>query len=394
MKTLLENATVVLADKVAARSTGVLIEDGVIRALAPTSARGTRRVDLGGRLLLPGLIDLHCDMLEKELEPRPGTRLPLDFAVAQADLRYIVSGITTPFYAIAFAAGELGVRDTLTAAALVRAVRGYAPYALADSRVHCRVELSDDTAAPAVLALLNQGRVDMLSLMDHTPGHGQFKNIRDYRRFLNRTYRTSAAQIDALLKHKRAARRAGYARVKELLAAARVRGVPVASHDDDSPARVRERAAIGAQISEFPVNLETAQAARACGIRTVYGAPNILRGASQAGSMRAIDAVRAGLCDCLCADYAPATLLAAIFALVDERVLALPQAARLASLNPARAVGLVDRGELAVGKRADLLVVDAQRRPPKVSQVWVAGRPVFQAESDPRGTASRKRRCA
>jgi alpha-D-ribose 1-methylphosphonate 5-triphosphate diphosphatase len=380
MKTLLTGASVVLAASVLAEAS-VLIEDGVIAAIEPAGARGARRVDLSGRLLLPGLVDLHCDALEKELEPRPNARFPLDFAVAQADLRFAAAGITTPFHAIAFASGELGVRDAATAAALARAVRAHAPQALVDNRVHCRYEISDAGAAPLLLRLLDEGAVSLFSLMDHTPGQGQFKHARDYKDFLAGAYQKSGAQADALLARKRGALAAARARVVELAAAALKNGVPVASHDDDAPERISAMAALGARISEFPVNARTAAAARACGMRTVFGAPNILRGGSQASSMRALDAVRAGLADCLCADYAPASMLAAVFAIVEHGGLDLPAAARLVSLNPARAAGLENRGEIAAGKRADLLVVDVSRRPLRPCQVWAGGRPVLTAGS-------------
>jgi len=329
--------------------------------------------------LLPGLVDLHCDALEKEVEPRPNARFALDFAAAQADLRAAGAGITTPFHAIAFASGELGVRDAATAAALVRAVRAYAPHALVDNRVHCRYEISDAPALELVLELLDQGAASMVSLMDHTPGQGQFKQVQDYKDFLARAYGASGEAVDALLAAKNRALAGARGRIARLVEAARKSGVPVASHDDAAPERVRAMAALGVGISEFPVNAEAARTARACGMRTVFGAPNILRGGSQAGSMRALEAVRLGLVDCLCADYAPASMLAAAFALAEQGELDLPAAVRLTSLNPARAGGLEDRGEIALGKRADLIAVRAGRFAPQVVQVWTAGRPVFEA---------------
>jgi alpha-D-ribose 1-methylphosphonate 5-triphosphate diphosphatase len=163
---------------------------------------------------------------------------------------------------------------------------------------------------------------------------------------------------------------------------ARKHGVRVASHDDDSRERVEAMHEMGVGISEFPINLETATAAHERGISTIFGAPNVLRGKSQSGSMRALDGVRAGVADCLCADYAPATLIVALFRLIEQTGLELHQAARLVSLNPARAAGLLDRGEIAVGKRADLIAVSHLGGLRQVSQVWVKGNSVLKANFD------------
>jgi alpha-D-ribose 1-methylphosphonate 5-triphosphate diphosphatase len=360
----------------------VLIEDGVIAAVNPASSGGAREVDLAGRMLLPGLVDLHCDALEKEVEPRPNVRFPLDFACAQADKRNATAGVTTVYHALSFANAELGVRNNETAASVARAVRAWRPHALVDNRVHCRYEVTDETAPPALLDLLEHDDMHLLSFMDHTPGQGQFKDIGAYRDYVARTYKTSEAEINDILARKLAAAAGSVERVQMLAAKARGRGVAVASHDDDSPQRVETMAALGATISEFPVNLETAQAAKAKGIATLYGAPNVLRGKSQSGSMRALDAVLHGVADCLCGDYSPAALLPSVLKLPTAAGLSLSAAVQLVTANPARAAGLTDRGEIAIGRRADLVAVKDLGGLPQVERVWVRGVLVYRAFYD------------
>jgi alpha-D-ribose 1-methylphosphonate 5-triphosphate diphosphatase len=222
----------------------------------------------------------------------------------------------------------------------------------------------------------------LLSFMDHTPGQGQFKDIGAYRNYVARTYATSQAELDEILVRKLAAAAGSMERVQTLAARAHECGVAIASHDDDSPARIETMAALGAGISEFPVNLDTARAARAKGIATLYGAPNVLRGRSQSGSMRALDAVLHGVADCLCGDYSPAALLPSVLMLPDAAGISLSAAVRLVSANPARAAGLTDRGEITVGRRADLVAVKDLGGLPQVERVWVRGVPAYRAFYD------------
>ncbi|MFY2084557.1 amidohydrolase family protein, partial [Achromobacter xylosoxidans] len=171
--------------------------------------------------------------------------------------------------------------------------------------------------------------------------------------------------------------------VETLLAHARDRGIPTASHDDDSIHRIATMRNLGVAMSEFPITLDTARAAVSCGLPTILGAPNVLRGKSQSGSMRAIDAIRAGVASCLCSDYQPSTLIAAAFAVTAQTDLTLPQAIALVTANPADACGLADRGRIAVGQRADLVAVAQVGALPLISHTWSAGRLVFSTHYAP-----------
>jgi alpha-D-ribose 1-methylphosphonate 5-triphosphate diphosphatase len=378
---LLTRAKLVLPDGVADQA-DVLIDEGMIRAIEPEACGPARVVELDGRLLMPGMIDLHCDALEKEVEPRPNVHFPLDFACAQADKRNAAAGITTVYHAIAFAHQELGVRNIAFAAELARAVHAWQDHALVENRVHARYEVTDPEAPEVLKDLIGAGILHLLSFMDHTPGQGQYKDAASYRAFLAKTYRKNDEELDVILARKQTDVAGVAERVRALATLAKSRRIPMASHDDDSPARMVSLAELGITLSEFPIDLATAKAARAQGIATLVGAPNLLRGASMSGALLALDAVQAGAADCLCGDYSPAALLPSILKLVELTGCGLDQAVALVTRNPARAVGLADRGEIAVGKRADLVAVRQFGNLPQVERVWVRGRATYRAHFD------------
>jgi alpha-D-ribose 1-methylphosphonate 5-triphosphate diphosphatase len=378
--TLLTHARIVLPDDVL-EDACLLIEDDRIAAIAPAAApRADHIVDLHGHTLLPGLVDLHCDAIEKEAEPRARVLFPLEFAVAQVDRRNAAAGITTPYHAVSFANREWGVRNNDTAAQVIRALRAFRPHSLVDNRVHCRYEVTDPHAVPVLTELMDDGMVDLLSVMDHSPGQGQFKTLDAYLEYMMGNHGMSRDQAEEAAHAKTRARDGALGRVEHLLARARHHGIPTASHDDDSVHRIAAMRALGVAMSEFPITLDTAKAAVSCGLPTILGAPNVLRGQSQSGSMRAIDAIRAGVASCLCSDYQPSTLVAAAFAAERQASLPLAQAIALVTANPARAAGLHDRGRIQVGLRADLAAVAPIGTQVLVSHTWSAGRLVFSAQ--------------
>jgi alpha-D-ribose 1-methylphosphonate 5-triphosphate diphosphatase len=380
-QTLLTHARVVFPTEVV-EDIAVLIEDGRIAAIDPNDTKDAKIIDLSGRILIPGMIDLHCDALEKEIEPRPNVYFPLDFACAQADKRNAVAGITTVFHALSFANHELGVRNNAFAAEIARAVHAWRLHALIDNRVHVRYEVTDETAPPVLRDLIEKGDAHLISFMDHSPGQGQFRDVEAYREYLARTYKTDADALDTILTRKLEAAQGAMERMKSLAEQARIHNVSIASHDDDSPDKIATVQALGAVISEFPINLETARAARENGLATLFGAPNILRGKSQSGNMRALDAVSSGVADCLCGDYSPAALLPSIMRLPSLTDISLCQAVAMVTVNPARAAGLSDRGEITIGKRADLVAVKMLGSLPQAEKVWVGGEPVLSASFD------------
>jgi alpha-D-ribose 1-methylphosphonate 5-triphosphate diphosphatase len=375
------NASIVVKESVIDQG-ALLVKDGVIDAINPVAVKNFHHIDLKGKYLLPGMIDLHCDALEKEVEPRPGVHFPLNFACAQADKRNAAAGITSVFHAISFANEELGVRNNDMAKTVVQAVNDWQPHALVDNRIHCRYEVTDPDAIEILTRLMDQGMVHLLSVMDHTPGQGQFKDISAYQDYLVQTYRKDKKEAEKIIQRKFDSAKHVMDRIKQITLHARQVPIPVASHDDDSPERIDMMHDLGIGISEFPINMDTAKRACKKGLFTVAGAPNLLRGKSQAGSMRALDGIRADAIDCLCSDYSPASLIVAVFQLAQLKEINLHDVVRLVTSHPAKACGLLDRGEIAVGKRADLIAVSQPGNLPQVTDVFVEGINVFSAKFD------------
>jgi alpha-D-ribose 1-methylphosphonate 5-triphosphate diphosphatase len=349
------------------------IEDGKIAALG-APVRGTE-MDMQGDLILPGLIDLHGDAIEKEVEPRPNAFFPLPVALDAIDRRMAAAGITTAYHGISFAEGELGVRDVDFAEALARALHGFA--GAVDHRVHIRYEVTDAGSEARVTRLLNEGVAALLSFMDHTPGQGQFKDAAAYGAYLSRVYAQSEGEIAERIETKQAEAAHVADRMTRLAALARKHGVALAGHDDEGAERVGFMAGLGATISEFPLDMDTAHAGCSAGLVTLFGAPNALRGRSQSGALSARDAIAAGVAGALCSDYAPQAMLPALGVLTGDLGMDWPQAMALMAGGPARAAGLADRGTIAPGLRADLIRVCGTGAALSVAATWVAGRQVY-----------------
>lgn len=376
MRRLISGIDIVTPDSVI-EDGSLLLEDGRIVAVCPVAPAFHRELEGGGALCIPGLIDLHCDALEKEVEPRPRVAFDHEFALVNSDRRNLNAGITTVYHAVSFAGAEWGVRDPQVAAAVVRTVRAFT--GLIDHKVHARYEVTDDGSEEPLARLLDDGSLDLLSFMDHSPGQGQFAELAAYVAYMTRTYHVSEAEATAIGSGKVEARRQAPQRMQRLAGRARAHGVALASHDDDTPAKVAEMAALGVTISEFPIGLEAARAAVAAGMVTLFGAPNVVRGRSASGNVRALDVILAGACTGLCADYHPPSLLAAVLKLARDGACDLPTAVRLATLAPAQAAGLGDRGAIASGMRADLLLL----RDGRVEAALVAGRKVLDTVDRP-----------
>ena len=355
------------------RSASLTIEDGHIAAIDGPSCG--REIDISGDLLLPGFIDLHGDAIEKEVEPRPNAFFPTHVALAAIDRRMAAAGVTTAFHGLSFAEGELGVRDVEFAERLARGLHDFR--GAVEHRVHIRYEVTDAGSEARVMRLLEDGTASLVSFMDHTPGQGQFKDAAAYGAYLSRVYAQDAGEIAVRIAAKEAEAAYVAGRMTRLADHARRHGVALAGHDDEGAARVAFMAGLGAAISEFPLDLNTATAAQAAGLVTLFGAPNVLRGRSQSGALSARDAIAASVAGALCSDYAPQAMLPALGVLVTDLGHDWAAALALLTANPARAAGLVDRGCIAPGLRADLIRVRGKGQAMTVLQTWVAGRCVM-----------------
>ncbi len=328
---------------------------------------------------MPGMIDLHSDAIESEAEPRPGVMLPMEFAIQQIDVRSASLGLTTVYHSLSFSGRELGLRNDQLASDLARAIHRYGETVSAciDNRVHARYEVTNDDAMTLLEALLADEVLSLLSLMDHTPGQGQFQTMEAYHDYLAKRYDYDHQALGTVIEKKLTAADGAWDRAARLIEAAKAHGVALASHDDDSAHRVQMMVDLGVKLCEFPINDEAGQAISDAGQHALVGSPNVFRGGSQSSGMRAIDAIREGYADCLCSDYVPSTMLPAIWRISKELGLPLNEAVAMATCNPAQAAGLDDRGQLKPGQRADLLLVNDVGSYPRVQQTWSNGRLTF-----------------
>ncbi|MDR6815049.1 alpha-D-ribose 1-methylphosphonate 5-triphosphate diphosphatase [Neorhizobium sp. 2083] len=356
----LGNFTLVLPNEVV--DTGsVRIEDGVIAEIRPEPVAGAV-IDGGGRLLMPGFVDLHGDMIEREIAPRPNAQMPIDFGIHELDKKLAAAGVTTAYAAVSFATESVygHVRSLETTSAVIEGINRLRDNLLIDHRVHARYEITNIGAAPTLERLLKADEIDMVSLTDHTPGQGQYNNIAAYIASISER-RAITEEMAAEIVRKRIAMRDNpeiEVKLKDIVSLALAHGLSLASHDDDSVEKVAEMFDLGVTISEFPVTLPAAEEARRRGLWTLMGAPNALRGQSMSGNLSALDAAKAGLLTIIAADYHPAAFVPGIFKLADMAEGGLPAAVAMATGNAARSAGLTDRGEIAIGQRADLVVVE------------------------------------
>jgi alpha-D-ribose 1-methylphosphonate 5-triphosphate diphosphatase len=361
--------------------TSVSISDGKIRAIGSGSERRSLALDARDLLVLPGIVDLHGDAFERQMMPRPGVDFPLDIALVDSDRQAISNGITTVFHATTWS-WEPGLRSGDNARGLLEAIEALRPRLAADTRFHLRHETYNLDAEDEIGQWISEGRIALFAFNDHMDSTvASLSKPQKRNRMVERTGLSGEA-FDRLVD--RIVSRAGDVpgSVARLAAIAREAGVRMLSHDDDSPAMRQAFRAQGVEIAEFPVNEETARESAAAGDAIVFGAPNVVRGGSHTGWTKASDMIAKGLCSVLASDYYyPAPILAA-FRLAAEGVLPLPEAWNLISGAPARAAGLSDRGVIAEGRRADLILVDdAVLLRPRIIAVIAAGRLVHLTEA-------------
>lgn len=360
---------------------GALVETSLrtagrdIAALDAEQGRATLHIDAGGLLVLPGIIDLHGDAFERQMMPRPSVDFPTDVALVDSDRQAIANGITTVFHGTTWS-WEPGLRSAENARKLLDAIEALRPQLAADTRFHLRHETHNLEAEAEIIQWLSEGRIDLFAFNDHSNVKPKKRNQLAERTGL------SVEAVNDMLDRIVARRPEVPASIARLAAAARAANIRMLSHDDNSPAMRQEFRTLGATIAEFPVNEETARDAADAGDFIVFGAPNVVRGGSHTGWTKASDMIAQGLCSVLASDYYyPAQLLAA-FRLAGDGILPLTKAWDLISSAPARAAGLADRGVLAVGRRADVIIVD-DKVPlrPRIVAVIAAGRLVHLADA-------------
>jgi alpha-D-ribose 1-methylphosphonate 5-triphosphate diphosphatase len=373
---ILTNARIVLADRVVDRG-WLAVVDGLIVEIGEDHPP-ERGEDLGGDLLTPGLIELHTDQLEAHYAPRPNVHWHPVAAVVSFDGQLATSGITTVLDSLRVWSEDGAEEVDGEAAVLAQAIAQAREAGMlrVSHFLHLRCEVPMPNVVAEAAELVGRNDVRLLSLMDHTPGQRQFRDeqkLRDYYRGKNASLTDS--QLDVLFA-RRIEYQAAYAskNYRKLVELARAHEVFLASHDDTTLEHVAQAIEDRVAIAEFPTTVEAARALHEGGIRVLMGAPNLVRGGSHAGNVASAELAAIGALDVLSSDYMPASLLLAALRLPEiVPGVGLAAAIRAVTRTPAQAVGLEDRGEIAAGKRADLIRVRLVGELPVVRTVWHFG---------------------
>ncbi len=335
---------------------------------------------LEGDLLIPGLVELHTDHLEVHIEPRPKVDWHATSAVVSYDAQIAAAGITTVFDCLRVGADRenrdrggakaIRVADTIAAEMARGNLRS-------EHHTHLRCEICSEDVVRAAHNFLAKHPVGIMSLMDHTPGQRQFRDVNKLREYYQGKLQLSEEELQKFFENRyRMHEMYAVPHRRQLVEVAQAHGVTLASHDDTTVEHVDESKADGAAIAEFPTTLEAAEASRNAGISVMMGAPNLIRGGSHSGNVAASDLAREGYLDVFSSDYIPASLIMSAFALPEHCEIDLAKAIQTVTKAPAEAVGMNDRGEIAVGKRADLVRV-RDHETPVVRTVWREGRRVL-----------------
>jgi alpha-D-ribose 1-methylphosphonate 5-triphosphate diphosphatase len=373
-ETILTNALLVLPGEVIPGT--VVLRGAAIAEVQPGRSHVAAAQDLEGDHLIPGIVDVHTDNLERQVQPRQNARWPSRSAMLAHDQQTAAAGVTTVLDALCL--GDLGF-DTGRHQTFLDGVADLD--ALADTGLfksehflHLRCELPAADMPAALDPVADHPRVVMVSLMDHSPGVGQYRDLGRYREMRVKQTRLDPGEVERRIAELLEQR--GRLREKQrrwLLDRIAHRGLPLASHDDDSPEEVERNKDDGILISEFPVAMEAAERARQIGVEVIAGAPNIVRGGSHSGNVAAIELVRAGAVDVFASDYVPAALVEAAWRTAAETPTPLHEAVAMITDRPARMSRLPDRGRIEAGLRADLVQVHPLAGLPVVRRVWRAG---------------------
>ena len=340
-----------------------------------------RVINAHGRYVLPGFIDIHSDRIEQFIQPRPTALMGFELGMKACERELVFQGITTMYHSISLCRDEFfgskAIRHKDNVKRLAHLIGDiHNRYHLIHHRFHLRIEIDNLDAYDITKEMLEKRLVHEISFMDHTPGQGQYKSMEVYQKTLA-GYNGSEYQkigIEGVLAYHEQKTMLSFEQLKELAELAHQNGIAVASHDDDCIHKLDINRQLGVDISEFPITIETARAAKALGLYTVVGAPNILLGGSHSGNMNAAEAIAEGCADILCSDYYPSAMLHSVFVMHENFGLPLWEMVKKVSLNPARAMRVdADYGSLDIGKKADVLIVEVLDGYPVITHSLVDG---------------------
>lgn len=372
---ILTNANIVLADEVVHGT--VHLRDGLISDVGEGTVANGASIDFEGDYLIPGLVELHTDNLERHVQPRPKSFWPVKSAVINHDQEMASAGVTTVFDSLSVGNDSSGARADTLIGEMVDAIEQLAEdqQLKIDHRLHWRCEVSNAGLIDLLAPLAGHSKTGLFSVMDHTPGQRQFVSLEAFYTYYQGKFGLTDAQMETFIAERREQQQIHSARNRRtVVKMAKENNRPVASHDDATVEHVAEAIEDGIVVAEFPTTLEAARASHENGLAVLMGAPNVVRGKSHSGNISARELASQDLLDILSSDYLPYSLLYGAFMLEREcENITLPKAIASVTRTPAHKVGLVDRGEVATGKMADLVRYQASENGPKIRGVWKRG---------------------
>ncbi|GGA33959.1 phosphonate metabolism protein PhnM [Psychrobacillus lasiicapitis] len=346
----------------------VLVVGEIIEAIIPqeqvSNYPHAELIDARGGYISPGFIDIHSDYIETVASPRPTSMMDFNISLREAEKILISHGITTMFHSLSFYKEDVfthkPMRNPKNIQRMVDAIDAtHNELHLIRHRLHARFEIDNIDEVDCLAQNIEDGKVHLLSFMDHTPGQGQYRNLEVYRETLKGYRNISDDDVNVLIAERQSTEFLTIEKIKEVADIALSKGIAVASHDDDDIKKLELVQSFGTTISEFPITLEVAKKAKEIGLHTIAGAPNVLLGGSHSGNLSAAEAISHDCVDILCSDYYPAALLHAIFELHEKHGNDLHKMFMMVTLNPAKAVRMDEElGSIKVGKKADILVIE------------------------------------
>lgn len=346
----------------------VVVEGEIIQSIIPqetvSAYTDAQLIDARGGYISPGFIDIHSDYIETIASPRPTSMMDFNISLREAEKILISHGITTMFHSLSFYREDVfthkPMRNPNNIQRMVDAIDAtHKELHLIRHRMHARFEIDNVDEIDTLVKNIEDGKVHLLSFMDHTPGQGQYRNLEVYRETLKGYRDISDDDVNVLIAERQSTEFLTSEKIKEVADIAISKGIAIASHDDDKIQKLELVKSFGTTISEFPITLEVAKKAKEIGLHTIVGAPNVLLGGSHSGNLSAAEAVANDCVDILCSDYYPAALLHAIFDLHEKHGNDLHKMFMMVSLNPAKAVKMDDElGSIKPGKKADILVIE------------------------------------
>lgn len=372
---IIKNARIVLPDEVIKGS--IFINEGQITELQHGDTQVAEAIDWNGDYLIPGLVELHTDNMEKYFSPRPSVTWPRHSAIMAHDVQMAGSGITTVFDAVAvgyeiFKSDRAKILDDI-----IESINHFSDEKLfkADHFIHLRCELSCEETSNEFDQYSDNSLLRLVSLMDHAPGQRQFARIEKYKEYYQKKYHYSDVEMgDFIDKHQEASKEWASKHREYIANICLAQNIPMASHDDATKAHVDEAIGYKVNIAEFPTTLEAAKLSHENDLQVLMGAPNLIRGGSHSGNVAASDLADNKYLDIISSDYYPGSMLESAFVLANmDNDYSLSDAVNCITFNPAKAVGLDDRGSISLGKKADLIRVTDKKEFPQIKEVWKEG---------------------